>query len=127
MRLLPTTLTAILLLGAASPFALAQNHASGVKRSSTVKSHGPAMSHHKNSSNVELNAGAKHGVTEELTKLEHQPLPQSSVAAAHPKAAPVLLPKMNSDKKGKSAIKVSGRSQKGMTATRRSAAPGPRR
>ncbi len=123
MRLLPTTLTAVLLLSSACPLALAQSHAGGAKRSRAMKSPSSQMSHHKKSSDMPVGGAPKHGLTEELTRLEHQPLSQSSVAPARSKQEPkaVALPKLGTEKKGKSSgIKASGHSPKRIMTTRRS-------
>ena len=119
MRLLPAALLATLLLTASSPWSLAQNH----KRSSALKPRG--ASHHQSSPDLMPNVRSKGGAADELTKIEHQPLAQSSATSARPKPVPqtLALPKLDSERKtGKSgAIKVSGgHSQKGMSSTHRS-------
>lgn len=122
MRKLPSALTVALLFAACCPSGLAQYHA---KKTSVPKSYGPEVAHRKGHSDIALGGHAQRGLSEELSKIEHQPVSESSVAAARTKPAPraVPLPKLDSERKtGKSgAIKVNGsHSQKAMTATRRS-------
>jgi len=119
MRLLTAALFATLLLTASSPWSLAQSH----KRSSALKPRG--ASHHQSSPGLVPSVRSKGGAADELTRIEHQPLAQSSAMSPRPKPVPPTLkmPKLDSDRKtGKSGgIKVSGgHSQKGMTSTHRS-------
>ena len=128
MRKLPSVLTVALLLAAYCPAGLAQYHP---KKTSGSKRYSPDVAHRKGHSDTPLSGHAQRGLSEDLTKIEHQPVSQSSVAAARAKPAPrAVLPKLDSERKtGKSgAIKVNGgHSQKTMTSGRRSSGSATRR
>lgn len=122
MQKLPSALTVALLLVASCPAGLAQYHP---KKASGSQRYSPEVAHRKGHSDTVSSGHAQRGLSDELNKIEHQPVSQSSVAAGRPKPAPrtVALPKLDSERKtGRSgAIKVNGvHSQKTMTSGRRS-------